>query len=342
MPYLRIEIFLINGTSGIQSLRKREKLVMMDLSISIVTWNTKDLLEQCLCSIYDTAGEVNFEIFVVDNNSFDGSPKMVVEKFPQVNLIQNRDNLGYAKANNQAIRRSKGRYILILNSDTVVLPNAIEVMVNFMDEHRKTGAIGCKLLNPDNSLQPSYNKRFHNLTDAFLNNIFFVFTIKMMILNNRIFRKYLIQHFYKGYNVEQEIAWSGGSCLMVRQETIEEAGLMDEHFFMYSEEQDWCYRTKAAGWKIYYIPYAQVIHYGSQSSQQCSDRIFVEIYRSQLFFYKKHYGDKSLKILKWIIVIGLVIRTVIQSAIYLLMKSKRKEIRGRLRAHKKVYELVRE
>ena len=319
---------------------ERDKLLMVDISISIVNRNTKSLIEGCLRSIYETTHKVSFEIFVVDNDSSDNSSQMVANKFPQVNLIQNRENLGYAKANNQAIKTSKGRYILILNSDTVVLPNAIDVMVNFMDKHSEAGTVGCKLLNSDGSLQPSYNKRFCNLIDAFLDNIFFSFTIKMRILNNRIFRKYLIHHFYKGYNVEQEIAWSGGSCLMVRRQTLEEVGLMDEHFFMYSEEQDWCYRIKSAGWKIYYIPDAQIIHYGNQSSQQCSDIIFPVIYRSRMLFYKKHYGDKSFRILRSFMIAGLILRTVILGIMYVFVPQKRERIKERLKTYKITYKIV--
>ena len=260
----------------------------IDLSISVVNWNTRGLLEQCLDSIYANIHGLQFEVFVVDNASIDGSAEMVRERFPQVRLIENEVNVGFAKANNQAIRESRGRYILLLNSDTVVLPRAIGKMVEFMDEHSQTGAVGPMLLNPDGSFQSSYND-FPTL---------FSELITLVGLSRFVYSPY-----HPSYSPQQskevgEVDWVGGGCLLVRREAIDHVGLLDEDYFMYVEETDWCYRMNKLGWKVYYLPDVQIVHWGGQSANQQSERMFAQLFKSKFIFFRKHHGPISARTLR--------------------------------------------
>lgn len=237
----------------------------MDLSIIIVSYNTKDLLKQCLDSIYGKVQNISFEIFVVDNNSQDGSPKMVKNLFPQVELIENKENKGFASANNSAIKKSKGRYVLLLNSDTIVLPGSLSKMIQFMDKTPRAGAVGCKLINPDGSLQ-SFGRGLKRVRE-------------------------------KGV---KEVNWVEAACFMVRQRVIDEIGLMDENFFFYSEDMDWCRRMRLAGWKIFCIAQAKVIHYGGGSTGKWNPKIVTEAYKSGYYYAQKHFG----------IIIAIIYRTL--------------------------------
>ncbi|MDH4136450.1 MAG: glycosyltransferase family 2 protein, partial [Anaerolineae bacterium] len=241
-----------------------------DVSIIIVNWNTKDLLAQCLQSVYDTVSDLAFEVIVVDNASTDGSPTMVRDHFPQARLIENRKNEGFARANNQAICASHGRYLLLLNSDTITQPGALEAMVHFADRHPEAGIVGCKLLNADGSLQPSWAQ-------------FPTFCSELMGHNFRRRRP-------MADGLAYEVDWVGGACLLARRKAIEMVELLDEDFFMYSEETDWCFRMVRNGWKVYYLPGAEVIHFGGGSSQRASDEMLMQLYQSKLRFFRKHYG----------------------------------------------------
>lgn len=256
---------------------------MFDLSIIIVNHKTKNLLEQCLNSIYSENYHFSYEVSVVDNDSKDSSIEMVKKKFPQVKLIENNNNLGFAAANNQALRRSNARYLLLINPDTVVLPDSLNVMMEFMDEHHEAGIAGCKLLNPDYSLQYSCRK-FSNFATFFLRGIH----LDSIFPNNTILRKYMM--FDWDHNEVREVDWVLGSCMMVRRKAIEQVGMLDENFVLYFEDQDWCYRMWKHGWKVYYVPQAQMIHY----YQRRSAKQFLNVstwthIKSMLYFFKKHY-----------------------------------------------------
>ena len=256
---------------------------MFDLSIIIVNHKTKNLLEQCLNSIYSENYHFSYEVSVVDNDSKDSSIEMVKKKFPQVKLIENNNNLGFAAANNQALRRSNARYLLLINPDTVVLPDSLNVMMEFMDEHHEAGIAGCKLLNPDYSLQYSCRK-FSNFATFFLRGIH----LDSIFPNNTILRKYMM--FDWDHNEVREVEWVLGSCMMVRKKAIEQVGMLDENFVLYFEDQDWCYRMWKHGWKVYYVPQAQMIHY----YQRRSAKQFLNVstwthIKSMLYFFKKHY-----------------------------------------------------
>jgi hypothetical protein len=256
----------------------------MELSIIIVNWNTCNLLAQCLASVFDNRPTSSFEVWVVDNASSDGSSLMVQDRFPQVHLIENKENVGFARANNQAIQMSQGRYILLLNSDTIVHPNALEHLVQFIDQRAQVGIVGAQLLNEDGTLQPSWGK-FPTVWSELIGK------------NVREWHPYSTQNGILAYEVD----WVGGACLLICRAAIEQVGLLDESFFMYSEEMDWCFRVKKLGWAVCYYPAAQIIHLGGQSSRQANARMKAELYRSKLMFFDKHYDSFEVVLLGWLL-----------------------------------------
>ena len=270
---------------------------MVDFSVSlvIVNYNSKEFLRKCLKSIYENTHKISFEVFVVDNNSKDESTKMVKKEFPQVNLIKNEINVGFAKANNQAIRKSGGRYILLLNSDTLVLPNSLNMMKSFMDHHPQAGALGCKLLNPDMTLQPSCRE-----FPGFITLLFESTFLDQLFPSNKIIGRYNLSSW--DHNRIREVDQPMGACLMVRKKIIDEIGLLDEGFHMFFEEVDWCYRIKKRGWKIYFLPKARVIHYGGQSIRKANFKMFLSWHKSRYRFFRKRYSEVSPLVLRTILV----------------------------------------
>lgn len=263
----------------------------MDLSIIIVNWKVKDLLEKCLRSIFEQTKNISFEVFVVDNASGDGSVEMVREKFTQVDLTSSAENLGFAKGNNLAIKKAAGKYILLLNPDTEILDNALGEMVRFMDTHHGCGIAGCKLLNPDLSLQPSV-RAFPDLASQ----VFILLKIHHLFPHSKAMYKYLVQSF--DYEKNQEVDQVMGAFMMIRREVIEKIGLLDENFWLWFEEVDYCKRTKDAGWKILYTPEAKIIHlYGQSFKQTLSVQKQKVLNRSLSYYFKKH-GTKG----EWLVI----------------------------------------
>lgn len=257
---------------------------LKDLSVAIVTWEARELLEASLRSTYRNAAGIDLEIIVVDNASSDGSASMVESHFPNVRLIVNSENKFFARANNQAIRESQGRHVLLLNVDTVVLPGALLALVSFLDTHPEVGMVGAQLLNTDRSLQVTCN-RFP--TVAF--GLFEVLAINQHWPHNPVRRR----HIYADWDRQtaQSVDAVSGACMMARSSAIEEVGFLDERFLMYYEEDDWCFRFRKAGWPIYYYPGARVIHHGGHALERwaagLSDRLYWD---SLLKFYEKHYS----------------------------------------------------
>ncbi|MHB0999874.1 MAG: glycosyltransferase family 2 protein [Armatimonadota bacterium] len=274
---------------------------MKDLSIAIASWNTKDLLHQCLESIYGTTSDIDYEIIVVDNASGDGSPDMVAESHPDVKLVRNRVNLGFAAACNIAFKHSEGRYFLLLNTDTIVLDNAFKKMVTFMDLHPDTGITGCKLLNADGSLQRSCSC-FPSVKTELFDSLY----LSKLFPKSKFFGCYSMN--YWNFNDTREVDFAGGSCLIVRREAIEEVGLMDEGYFMYTEEADWCYRMWMQDWKVYFYPGAQIIHLGGQSSKKYGSDILLHLYASRNRFIHKHQGMIMAELHRFAIAIGALLR----------------------------------
>lgn len=258
----------------------------MDVSIVIASWNTRDILHDCLSSIYRQTSEFPFEVIVVDNGSADGSVEMVKSDFSQVHLIANSENLGYAGANNQAMTIARGRYILLLNSDTIVLNNAIGKMMAFADSHPEAGVIGCRVLNADQSFQSSCF-----MFPSLLNMFFAAIYLPQLFPRSKIFGRERMLWFDWRKTCEVDVVV--GCFMFVRREAIDQIGMMDDRLFMYCEETDWCYRFKRAHWKIVYTPCAEIIHLGKVSSLRMKPKMMLQLRGSMLFFFKKHRGRFS-------------------------------------------------
>lgn len=297
----------------------------MDLSIIIVNWNTRDLLARCLTSLYagpSFAPFVAFETFVVDNASTDGSAAMVRERFPWVRLIENRENVGFARANNQAIRESgacpapgrRSRYLLLLNPDTEVRSGALEALVRFMDEHPEAGAAGARLLNPDGSLQPSCSP-FPTLGREF-----------WRLFHLDAFRP--LAHYNMARwdpKAPRTVDAVQGACIILRWEALEQVGLLDEDYFIYTEEVDLCYRLRRTGWQVYWAPEAAVIHYGGQSTQQMRGEMFLRLYASKVLYFRKHHGRLKARAYKLILLAASLARLAISPLARLERPSRREE-----------------
>lgn len=261
----------------------------MDVSVIIVNWNTKKHLRVCLESLYSQTEGIEFEVIVVDNGSDDGSTEIVKNEFPEVVLIPNSENKGYAAANNQGIAIAKGRHILLLNSDTLVLDNVVDKVVKFADKHDKVAVVGCRILNPDKSLQPSCFM-FPSILNLFLSS----FYLYHLFPNNKFFGRERLSWW--DWRECREVDVVAGCFMLVKREAIEQVGMMDDCYFMYFEESDWCYRFKKAGWKILFTPGAEIIHLGGASTRQASSEMLLQYTKSMLLFFKKHTGKLSYRL----------------------------------------------
>jgi GT2 family glycosyltransferase len=257
---------------------------MSDLSISIVNWNTRDHLENCLDSIYRNAGNISFEVIVIDNNSCDGSVQMVKRRFPDAKLIDNKQNLGFGAANNQGIRMSNGRHVLILNPDTIVLPGCLESLLGFLERHADVGAVGPKILGPTGLVLLSAMRNVPTL----LTEVFELTRLNRKFLRNRIIGRYYMS--YSDPDVARQVPLLSGCCLMIRRSVLDEIGLFDEAFFIFGEDMDLCYRFDKAGWRCWYVPSAGIIHFGGESTKQISTRRILYSQQAKYMFFAKHFG----------------------------------------------------
>lgn len=269
-----------------------------DLSIVIISWNVRELLRLCLDSIQESLrGEKGegllVETIIFDNGSTDGSADMVREDFPRVHLMESEVNLGFTKGNNLAIGQSEGRYILLLNPDTEVVGDALGTMVAYMEAHPRVGALGPQLLNPDGTTQSS-RRRFPTLATAFLEST----VLQPWFQGSRILKRYYLLD--RPDDEIQPVDWAVGAALLIRREALHQVGLLNEEFFMYSEELDWCYRLKAQGWEVVYLPTAQVVHQEGRSSEQVLPARHIHFQRSKVLFFKRYYGWRG-EVLRWFI-----------------------------------------
>ena len=284
----------------------------MKLSIIIVSYNTKSLLRNCLKTVFDNI-LLDKEIFVIDNASYDNTCGMVLEEFPKVRLIANLQNQGYNFANNQALKKAIGNYILLLNPDTMVTKEAIEKMIDFMDKHPEVGICGPQIINlegkPDLSAYP-----LPNLRDAIEEGII-TYNFPMTPLTSRLVyrRKYL------SATLREEtipVGWVSGAALMIRKELLALIGDKDENLFAYAEEADWGIKTKRLGYKTFYFPKSQVIHIGSASSDQnwvlkC-DRVRSS-YKERLYFTKKHFSPLAYYFLRFYLFVEIWTKILIRT-----------------------------
>jgi GT2 family glycosyltransferase len=259
----------------------------MDLSIVIVNWNVCDLLRRCLLTLHspgaDPQAVSTFEVIVVDCASSDGSAQMVRREFPGVRLIASDENLGYARGNNVGLAEATGGYVMILNPDTEVMGDGLTTMIEYLDAHPQVGALGPQLRYPDGTLQSS-RRRFPTLATAFLESTL----LHQWFPHNRAARRYHLADVPA--DVPQSVDWLVGAAMMIRREAWQQVGPLDEGFFMYFEELDWCRRCRQAGWQIHYLPAAQIIHHEGKSSEQVVAARTIRFQRSKIRYFAKYHA----------------------------------------------------
>ncbi len=277
----------------------------MKLSIVIVSWNTRDLLAACLDSIAReqdalAGAGVQVETFVVDNVSCDGSAVMVQQHYPWVRLLVNEENVGFARANNQALALCQGDYVLLLNPDTELQPGALGTLLAFMDAHPEAGAVGARLLNGDGTLQESCSPAPTLARECW----------RLLHLDRL--------HPYACYPMgrwpldrPRQVEVVQGAALLVRRSVLDQVGWLDPDYFIYSEEVDFCRRIRAAGWAIYWVPTAAVVHYGGQSTQQVAAEMFLRLYQAKIIYFRKHGGRWATGLYKAILLLAALARLIL-------------------------------
>ncbi len=291
------------------------------LSISLVNTNNKLLLGACLRSLQAVREEVPFEIILVDNVSTDGSAEMVRTEFPEVQLLVNEARRGFGANHNQAINKATGEYILVLNEDTIVKPGALKAMCDYLDRDASSAAVGCRLENPDGSLQRSCYK-FPSPGRALAENLLLVAAFPSSSLWGD-YRSW-------DHNESRYVDFVSGAAIMVRRKVVEQIGAFDERFFIYAEETDWCYRMHRAGWKVAFTPSGTIVHYGGQSSVKVKDKQFSEFNRSALKYMRKHYGLSGAFSQVGTMLIGSLVRIPLWSLVYLTSSQKRESARAKV------------
>ena len=288
---------LINGPE----IARRE--YYMDASVIIVNWNTRDFLKDCLASVFAQTTAISYEVIVVDNASSDASAQMVKDEFPRVILVENAANRGFAAANNQGLAIATGRFMLLLNPDTIVLDRAIERTLDFADSHPRAAVVGCRVLENIGKTQktcfafPSIGGHLLQMTG-----------LPRLFPRSRVFGKYWMGWWDR--DTEEVVDVVSGMFFLVRREAIEEVGPMDEDYFVYCEETDWCYRFRKAGWQCVFTPIASIIHRdgGSKSTEQVRTRMFVQLQKSMLIFFRKNKGSFQWACMKSLFILSMLMK----------------------------------
>lgn len=267
----------------------------VDVSICTVTFQARDLLRDCLVSLPASMRRINWEVIVVDNHSQDGTVEMLRAEFSDVKVLENEGNLGYTLPMNQALREAKGRYLVQLNPDTVVLPGALDRLVSFMDGHPEAGICTPKVLNRDGTLQKQCRRSAGGPWDAFT----YFSGLAKRYPHSRRFAGYLMT--YLDEDEINEVEAVSGSCMVIRRELINDIGYLDELFFAYQEDADFCFRARQAGWRIYYVPEAQIVHYGGQGGSKVEVyRSIYQWHRSYYLYYRKHLARDYFFLFNWL------------------------------------------
>ncbi len=290
----------------------RDAVQRTDMSIVLVCWNNKDYLEPCLKSLYDSKLDSTFDIVVVDNGSTDGSIEMLHENYPEIMVIENGQNVGLSKASNQGILATTGRYVLLLNNDTIVNKNALDSMVTYLDSNPDVGAVGGQLLNGDGSFQAGFAK-FSTLWE------------ELLIATGVGFL--LVPGYPSHHKANQPtpVGWLSSACLLVRRDALDQVGLLDEVYFIYGDEADLQYRLQKSGWKVIYLPDAITIHFGGGSMNRWKRRKMV--YRGKMLFYQKNYPHWRLLVLRLMFAIISAFKSFLWGIGYLVPKSRERAIK---------------
>jgi GT2 family glycosyltransferase len=262
--------------------------------VCIVTYRAREVLSECLNSLYQNTVDLALEVIVVDNGSRDGIGEMLHRDYSSVRLLENESNLGYTRPMNQALMTGRGTYLLQLNPDTLILPNAIQYLISFMEEHPEAGICGPKVLNRDRTFQ----KQCRRGEPRPLAVISYFLGLNQLFPKSRFLGGYLLN--YLDENEITPVGGVSGSCMLMRREMLEQIGYLDERFFAYQEDADICYRARQAGWDVYYVPTAQIIHYGGQGGTRVEPyRSILEWHRSYWLYYQKNLAKDYIFLFNW-------------------------------------------
>jgi GT2 family glycosyltransferase len=295
-----------NNQTVAQNLRGGAEEIV-DLSVIVLTHNSRDLLARCLSSIREETHTARLEVIVVDNDSNDGTAEMAAADFPEVRLITCRDAFRFTVFNNRGLRESRGRYVLLLNDDTELKNDALDQVVRYFDEHPDCGALGCKLLNSDLSIQYSC-RRFPSFTTAFFSRYSI---LTRAIPGNRFSTNYLMTDFDHDSTIE--VDWVSGACLAARRSVMDKVGMLDERIIYFNEDVDWCLRIRQAGWKVVYLHSAEVIHWIGATRRRRPFRSNWIRHRSMFYFYRKHYS-KGILFMDAAVGLGIFARACLETA----------------------------
>ncbi|MGL5828164.1 MAG: glycosyltransferase family 2 protein, partial [Angustibacter sp.] len=286
------------------------------VSILIVNWNSSELLDQALNSLQSETRDISFEVVVVDNGSRDGSLDMLEHKWPQVRRVELPTNHGFGVANNIGFKHCRANYILLLNADTICLPTTVSGLVRAMDEHPEAGCIGARHLNPDLSLQWSMDDFPSLLNDS----LRYLDLIRLPALRGWLRKKYPA---FSDHDVDREVDWVNGACLIIRKEVLDTVGGFDPYFFIYAEELDWCFRIWRGGWTVRFTPTAEVIHIHGGSFNATDGRRTILIYQSLKRYYHKHYSRRKYRAIFAMVAINSLWRILALAALQLRARAGR-------------------
>jgi hypothetical protein len=288
---------------------------MIDLTLIIVNWNTRQLLLDCLESVFQDIARTprrQIDVIVVDNASTDDSAAVLRKQYAQVTLIENESNIGFAAANNQGIRCSKSDYVYLLNSDTILGEHALQAMLDYADSHPSVGALGAQLKNPDGSLQVSASPAPTLVRELW--RLFHLDTIKPLAI-------YPMQAWPQ--DQARPVDTILGASMLIRKKALDASGLMDEAYFMYSEEVDLCLQLRRHGWEIHWLPEATVLHYGGQSTRQASKAMFLHLYAGKVRYFRKNHGRLDAVLYKAILAAAAIARLIFSPLLWVQRSPRR-------------------
>lgn len=297
-----------------------------DVSIVIASWNAKRHLLECLRAVEADAGSVAIETIVVDNASTDGSPEAVEQEFSWATLIRNAENLGFARASNIGIESASGRYLCLMNSDVLARPGALGALVRFMDSRPTVGLVGARILNPDGSLQPSCRT-----FPGFANSLSCALAAYRLLPTSARFSAEVMT--YWSHDAERSVDAVSGCFCLARREAVRDVGLLDERFFFYSEDVDWCMRFHAAGWDVRFCPEAEAVHVRAASSSAAAQRFAVEKQRARLHLYRKHYSRAAVAYFMALAFVHHVVRIAPRLLLYAVRPSRRRSLQAKIGEH---------
>ncbi len=293
------------------------QLKVVDLSVCIVTYQARDWLHGCLESLYKNNKTSSLEVIVIDNGSTDGIQEMLTLDYPDIQFTANKTNEGYTRPMNRSLGIAQGRYLMQLNPDTVILPEAFDQLISFMDQHPQVGICSPKVLNSDGTFQRQC-RRGEPRPLAMLG---YFFKLTKLFPKNKALGGYLLE--YLDEDATSEVIAVSGSCMLIRKEVIDEIGYLDEQFFAYQEDTDYCLRARQAGWEVYYYPQAKIIHYGGRGGTRVEPyRSIIEWHRSYWRLYKKHFAKEYFFIINWIYYLFMIAKLIVSLVVNLFRRER--------------------